>query len=141
MPTASYESMSGQTAVLTEDEFIARFAPEGARDGSVYVQRYWFSVPERQLLERADAERRLWTYVNDGAGNGAPVQGYHVVNREFYIVCEVPYAQGDHISVIGDIDYCTICGERFADSAHPDNRIVTTRSPADPSVCLECVER
>ena len=91
--------------VLTEDEFIARFEPERSSDGSLFVQRYWHSADDEKDIARALAERRLWTYVHDGAGNASPVQGYHLVNREFYIICAVPYDEGEAIDVLGDLDY------------------------------------
>ena len=124
--------------VLTEGEFIARFEPERSWDGSLFVQRYWHSADDEKDIARALAERRLWTYVHDGAGNAAPVQGYHLVNREFYIICAVPYDEGEAIDVLGDLEYCALCGQRFADEAHPDDLDVAARSDEDESECLGC---
>jgi len=126
------------SVVLTEAEFIAHFRPETNPDGSVYVQRHWGTEADEAFILAAHAERRLWTYVNDGAGNASPVQGWRAVNREFYIICAVPYDEADAISVLGDVDYCTICGQRFADEAHPDDPDVVVRSNIDDCLCADC---
>jgi hypothetical protein len=126
------------TTDITEDEFILRFRPERDQDGSLFVQRYDSTDAERSVLERCHAERRLWTYVNDGAGNAAPVQGYYKVNREFYIVCAEPYEGDEDITVHGDMEHCTLCGERFADEADPEDPDVVTRSTGDLSICVDC---
>lgn len=125
-------------SVLSEAEFIASFRPETQPDGSVYVQRHWGTEADEAAIVHAHGERRLWTYVNDGAGNASPVQGWHAVNREFYIICAVPYDQADAISVLGDVDYCTICGERFADEASPDDPEEVERSSVDAWICATC---
>jgi hypothetical protein len=135
-PAATQPSVS-----LTEAEFIAYFRPETHPDGTVYVQRHWGTDGDEAAIAVAHTERRLWTYVNDGAGNASPVQGWHAVNREFYIICAVPFGEADAISVLGDIDYCTICGERFADEAHPDDPDVVTRSSGDDWVCSFCASK
>ena len=126
------------SVVFTEAEFIAYFRPETHPDGSMYVQRHWGSEDDEAAITLAHTERRLWTYVNDGAGNASPVQGWHSVNREFYIICAVPYAYNEVFNVIGDVDYCTICGERFADEAHPDDPDVVVRSSSDDCLCATC---
>lgn len=126
---------------LSEAEFIARFQPERHSDGSYYVQRDWTDPREWALIQEADAANRLWTCVNDGAGNDGIVQGLLHVNREFYIICAVPYADRERYSVISDVDFCTICGERFADTVPEDEEEVVTRSELEPDVCVSCHDR
>lgn len=128
-----------QMTILTENEFIAWFAPERDVDGGYFVQRYWDVPTDEQIITRARAERRLWTYVNDGVGNASPVQGDHFVNREFYIICALPYDDGETIDVIGDIEFCTVCGQRFADEAQPGDTDAVTRSLDDEWTCVPCV--
>ena len=123
---------------LTEAEFIARFSPETHGDGSVYVQRFWWDEVDRAHIERAHAERRLWTYVHDGAGNASPVQGRRAVNNEFFILCSVPYGETEAISVLGEVDFCTLCGERFGDDADSDEPDGVARSAIDAWICDKC---
>jgi hypothetical protein len=127
---------------ISEWEFIDRFRPEQDSDGSVYVQRFWYEPGDAALIDAASRERRLWTIMDDGAGNAAPVQGRHLFNRECYIVCAVPYDEDELIDVLVEIDYCTICGVRFRDTLYSndddqDDLDVVVRSDQE-ELCVEC---
>jgi len=63
------------------------------------------------VLGIADTQpKRVWTYV-DGDGGTYVVDGYHLVNRIYYYITEVPY-EGDGLEVqVDEYGGCAICGE------------------------------
>lgn len=123
---------------LSENAFISRFRPETNTDGSYYRQRYVADPVDRPLIEAAAASNCLWTFVNDGAGNGGPVPGLLRVNHEFYIICSVPFADDEDLEVEIEIDFCTTCGERFADTLDPPDEESVERSTHDGTLCITC---
>ena len=125
---------------MTENEFITRFRPEQNPDGSYYRQRDWTDATDWALVQRAHEERRVWTHVNDGAGNGGVVPGLAFVNREFYVICAVPIGDQDDVDVVDedDLDFCTVCGERFADTLPIGEPEVVTRSTTSAELCVSC---
>ena len=51
------------------------------------------------VLGVADCDpKRVWTYV-DGDNGTYMVNGYHLVNRIYYMITEVPY-EGDYVEVL-----------------------------------------
>lgn len=79
---------------LTEDAFIAQFQPEAWPNGDLYRQRDWEHDGHRKLIQQAEAERRLWTMVEDDHGDLVLVQGFAWANRMYYVICAVPTPEG-----------------------------------------------
>jgi hypothetical protein len=89
---------------ITEDKFVSMFRPEPLPDGGLYVQRDASDPADWGLIKNADRENRCWTMVEtDGVQEIA--QGFHLVNRLYCILCEVPYADGDTIEIAIDSDW------------------------------------
>lgn len=107
--------MSITHTTITEDEFLNTFRPETDAQGSTYVQREWFTFEEKRLLEEMHGKNRLWTMVEDDNGNPCLVQGYHYVNRLYYVICEVPYPGDVEYNVemvsFDNDEYCEDCNE------------------------------
>lgn len=93
-----------QRHTITEDTFIHRFKPETNPDGSLYVARQWHTFGEKCFLEMMHQKRRLWTLVDGDDGEPTIVQGYAMVNRLYYIVCEVPYPEHETIEVLTGLE-------------------------------------
>jgi len=123
---------------LTEDEFIVRFQPETHPDGSLYVQREWSTHAELRFLEQMHYERRLWTVVIGDCGNFGILQGYCYVNRDYYIVCAVPYASDDVFDVQCEQVFCSGCGARYSDGG--DQGDTVPQSTTNPYRCTVCEE-
>jgi hypothetical protein len=83
---------------MSEDEFIDKFKPE-EDGGMVYRLRDWTFPKDLKEIKKADKERRLWTMVEDDNGNPAVCQGDRRVNRQFYIICAVPYGPDEEIEI------------------------------------------
>lgn len=124
---------------ITEAQFIEQFRPECNPDGSYYLQRDWTVRHDLEMINTAREANRLWTFVNDGAGNGGIVQGFSVVNREFYIIASVPHGTKEYFDVLTELDFCTICGERFADTLDDADEDVVPRSRDDDARCVQCI--
>lgn len=84
--------------ILTEDEFIARFKPEEEEPGVVYRQRDGRDRRDRAAIKKALKERRLWTMVDTDEGV-ALLQGAHIVNYLFHVICKVPWKKGEKIEI------------------------------------------
>lgn len=124
---------------ITEDEFRTRFRPQEGDDTGGFVN-YWPTTPGHEaLMQQADAERRLWTWCGTAGGNTAIVQGWAFVNREFYIICDVPVPDGEDYTIRCEALYCEDCGERFSDISHPDDPDVVERADPDDDYCDCCV--
>jgi hypothetical protein len=70
-------------------------------DGVDYFETYGIEVG--YVLGVADCDpKRVWTYV-DGDGGTYVVDGYHLVNRIYYYITEVPY-EGNGLEVCVSTD-------------------------------------
>jgi hypothetical protein len=92
------------TKTITENEFIATYGPEANADSSYFRWRDWDTPEEQKALEEHAERRQLWTFADDGDGNTFFRNGYGLVNRIAYVFAEVPYAEGEDITVIDDDD-------------------------------------
>lgn len=89
---------------LDEDKFVERFKPETDENGDLYRQRDWCDAADWKMIEQAAGERRLWTAVENDHGNWTLVNGFHRVNRLYYVICAVPYAEGDDFEVYDELE-------------------------------------
>jgi hypothetical protein len=103
----------GPTRVLSEDEWVEQFQPETDENGDLYVQRDWTVGEDLEVIKQALQENRLWTAVEGCGGNFYIEQGFWKVNRLFYIVCNVPFAEGEDVLVETELTNCMNCGEFF----------------------------
>jgi hypothetical protein len=78
---------------ISEDEWLERFKPIAEKSD------VWVDDPD---FEQAFQERRLWTAVTDDYDDLVYTSGFHYVNRQFYVYCEVPYEEGKDYTVIND---------------------------------------
>ena len=90
--------MTTTVQTLTEDQWIAIYQPETNAQGELYVQRDWYTPADRDLIQQAESERRLWTMV-DCDDKLWIMAGAHRVNHLYYIITAVPYPEGTHIDV------------------------------------------
>jgi hypothetical protein len=117
---------------LSEEEWIEAFQPEEDAHGGLYVQRDWTEADDLKVIEQARVERRLWTAVEGDGGNIGILQGYHRVNRLYYIICAVSHAEDEAIEVEVEAVFCAECGEFFA-SVNPDGV-----EQGEGGLCVEC---
>ena len=90
---------------LTDDQFITRYKPEENEQGGYYRQRDWTVLEDQEEIEKAAAENRIWTAVDDDDGNFCIVSGWHFVNRLYYIITELPLENPDwNVQVPDDSD-------------------------------------
>lgn len=90
---------------LREDVFIERYKPEECEDGGYYLQRDpRDSEEDRAAVDKAAAERRLWTCVEDDNGDPAIAFGAHKVNFMYYIITRFPCWPADEDTVFSDYD-------------------------------------
>lgn len=83
------DPLAAPTGVLTEEQFIDAYHPIDPPDG----EPMW----EYAATRRFDI-RQVWTVVTGDNGEDLYASpGYHVVNREGYLVTEVPWTTGDEI--------------------------------------------
>lgn len=94
--------MQTKTTMLTEDEFIDRFAPEQDGEGVYYKQRDWCDTKDKKDIEAAREAGCIWTAVDDDAGNWCLVSGYHWVNRLYYVICKNPVTDDEEFVVQSD---------------------------------------
>lgn len=88
---------------LTENEFIERFRPEYDQEpGCYYRQRDWTDLRDKFDIEMARREGRLWTQIDADDGTWCIVSGCHHVNRNYYVICEVPTPDGEDFEVVDD---------------------------------------
>lgn len=80
---------------LTDDQFIARYKPEEDEQGEYYRQRDWTVLEDQEEIEKASAENRIWTAMDDDNGNFCISSGWHLVNRLYYIITEIPLENPD----------------------------------------------
>lgn len=122
--------MSTTYTDISEQDWRDQFRPHDTTYG-------YFTEAERRVLEQAHAERRLWTYGFTGAGNPWIVQGWAYVDREFYIICDVPVPEGIEYTIdMGSTCFCELCGEWFRDQN--DSPESVKRSSLDTSLCMDC---
>jgi hypothetical protein len=86
---------------MSETEFIDKYKPE-EDGGCVYRMRDWSFSKDLKAIKKAKKERRLWTMVDDGDGNLALCQGFHYVNRQYYVICAVPHGRDEQIEIVMD---------------------------------------
>jgi len=91
------------------DEWYDKYKPiqnHLARSENREYTRDYFETYDLELgyvLGIADTQpKRVWTYV-DGDGGTYVVDGYHLVNRIYYYITEVPY-EGDGLEVCVSTD-------------------------------------
>jgi len=88
------------------DSWSAKYKPipnHLNEDGVDYFETYGIEVG--YVLGVADCNpNRVWTYV-DGDGGTYIVNGYHLVNRIYYMITEVPY-EGEYVEVIVSQEEC-----------------------------------
>ena len=81
------------------DEWCEKYKPMQnhlSEESIDYFETYGIEVG--YVLGVADCDpKRVWTYV-DGDGGTYVVDGYHLVNRIYYYITEVPY-EGDGLEV------------------------------------------
>ena len=86
------------------DSWCAKYKPipnHLNEDGVDYFETYGIELG--YVLGIADTQpKRVWTYV-DGDGGTYVVDGYHLVNRIYYYITEVPY-EGDGLEVCVSTD-------------------------------------
>ena len=75
---------------LNDDQFIARYDPETDAEGNYYRQRDWCDPQDLALIDRAAAEGRCWTMVENDDGDPCLVEGKRLVNRLYYVVTRLP---------------------------------------------------
>lgn len=121
---------------MTEEEWVTTYDPH-CDDGG-YLRYGYATEGERRLLEQAHAERRLWTFCYTEVGNPYITQGFGYVNREYYIICVVPYTEGEEIIVESETLYCDSCGEWFSDVSEGEDAV--ERSPTCHWRCVACEE-
>lgn len=107
--------------MISERDFIERFRPERMPDGSYYRQRGWIEPEDREAIYKAP-HGCVWTVV-DAGGRFMISSGRLVVDREYYVITEVPCPEGHSITVVDDDEVqCQVCGEsslRFPGNACP----------------------
>jgi hypothetical protein len=118
---------------ISEQEWRDQFRPHQDEAQTAGLVNYGYQTEgERRLLEQANAERRLWTYCLTSAGNYYITQGWSYVNREFYVICDVPVPEGiDYDVESEEMPYCEICGDLFGDGEFAPSSV-------DPSQCHHC---
>ena len=89
---------------ITEDEFIARFKPETAADGSYYRQRNPHDPADLAAIRAAQAEGRLWTVVEGDEGQWCCSSGSHTVNHLYNIITEVPVPPDEQYDICDEPD-------------------------------------
>lgn len=81
---------------ITFEEFYATYKPLHTEDGDLRQFEPRTDDPtERAMIEQAIAENRLWTYHHGEYDSVYFANGPHFVNRLDYVICEVPYAEGE----------------------------------------------
>lgn len=80
---------------LTENQFENRYGPETDENGDLYRQREWYEPEDKVELEKAVAENRCWTAIDDDNGHWCLVWGNRVVNRLYNIITERPIEDPD----------------------------------------------
>ena len=123
---------------ISEQDWFDQFRPHLDDNQTYGVVNYGYQTEaERRVLEQAHAERRLWTYCHTGVGNYYLVQGWAYVNREFYVICDVPVPEGVEYDVESEETfYCETCGNWFDDMNTAKGSV--TRAEADASTCVKC---
>ena len=106
------------TRDITEDEFFATYKPLCDEHGNVrYFCRH--SEQDQPLLRQAFAERRVWTYHHGDCNSVYYRNGMRIVNVLDYLICEVPYAEGEDLLAEEPdqpiTDECEGCGKYFDD--------------------------
>lgn len=92
---------------LTEDEWEERFRPI-TTPGNGWRQYDWTAPADKALIDEACDTNTLWTMC-DCDGQLVVCQGFHLVNRLYYMIAAVPYVDNEVIDVTpddwdGDVD-------------------------------------
>jgi len=82
---------------MSEDEFIERFKPLRDDESGRFVEDG--GGHGCIDLDKALAERRLWTVVSGDKGEPILLQGAHYVNYLYNVVCMVPFLSGEELRV------------------------------------------
>ena len=95
---------------ITEAEFYETYKPLRDESGSLRLYNpHTSNSVEREMIDTAVTERRLWTYHHGEYNSVYFWNGPHFVNRLDYVICEVPYAENADI-ITHDPDH-SICEE------------------------------
>jgi hypothetical protein len=121
---------------LTGDEFIKRFGYVPAPDGGLLHD---IDDDNREMMNKAHAERRLWTAVNGDDGGTVIDAGWRFVNRFAYVISERPYTEQEFNGGIGcflpdPCDECSECGYPF------EGEDAVTQSESNPKYCAICYD-
>lgn len=98
-----------QNTTITEDEFYEKYRPLKTEHGDLktYCRH---NDADRPIIQQALAERRLWTMHHGDYDSVYFWNGFHFVNTLDYVICEVPYDEGDDlIAIDADAPICTEC--------------------------------
>lgn len=104
------------TERITDAVFDERFKPEMNEAGDGYRQYDNFHgegwEAEREMLRGLHAAGRVWTCLDTDDGSWALANGMHRVNRQYYVICAVPYTAGVLIDVYDPDEppRCPECG-------------------------------
>lgn len=84
------------THTITEDEFLEKYRPLKTDEGDIRLFSP-HSEEDRPMVLTAIAERRLWTMHHGEYDSTYFWSGPHFVNRLAYVICEVPFEEGEDI--------------------------------------------
>lgn len=124
---------------ISEQDWRDQFQPHTDADGINGLKAYGYQTEaERRFLEQMAGERRLWTYGFTGSGNAWIAQGFAYVNRECYLVCDVPVPEGIEYTVdMGAPSFCEDCGHWFTDESDDEDSV--ERADVGGDTCVRCL--
>jgi len=86
---------STTTTMLSEDEFFARYRPLPNPGSTPENPDYQHEYEDVKGLDA----NTVWTVVEGDDEGGYALAGFHVVNKLFYLVTEVPWVTGQEEGV------------------------------------------
>jgi hypothetical protein len=79
----------------TMEEFDETFKPiDDQHDQTWQFESKNEATKEAEKLSKEHPYRHIWTVVDGDDGSLVAINGYHLCNRLFYIVCETPWGEG-----------------------------------------------
>ena len=109
---------------LTYDQWHEQFKPVHDSNGDM-VKFGWSTVEDQEEIKKALNQNALWTIL-DCDGVQVISNGYHVVNRMDYVICDVAYGDESSYDVVDQED---VDAEDFLDAV---NAIMEERYDIDP---------
>jgi hypothetical protein len=105
---------------ITESEFFQKYKPLHTKHGDLRMfptGKEFAKGRDWAMVQKAHAERRLWTYHHGEYDSVYFRNGAHFVNRLDYVICKVPYEVGEDITA-EDPDHqpqweCEWCGTYY----------------------------